>query len=66
VPIHYVVCHLSDDHQNRVSLAFTMDADNVERFGRSEETLIGSLQFTGKDAEKESPPAVSGKAKKTR
>jgi len=45
VPIHYVFYHLSDDHQNRVSIAFTMDAEMVERFGRSEETLISSFAF---------------------
>lgn len=62
VPIHYVFYHLSDDHQNRLSLAFTMDADNVERFGRAEETLIGSLQFTTQPEEKTTPPRVSSRA----
>jgi hypothetical protein len=45
VPIQYVFFHLSDDHQNRLSLAITMDAEQAERFGRAEETLINSLQF---------------------
>jgi hypothetical protein len=61
VAIQYVFYHLSDDQQNRLSLALTMDADNVERFGRAEETLIGSLQFTSKPA-----PAVSAKPKTTK
>ena len=63
VPIHYVFYHLSDDHQNRLSLAFTMDADNVERFGRAEETLISSLQFTDRAEEPAKPAAVSAKRK---
>jgi hypothetical protein len=63
VPIHYVFYHLSDDHQNRLSLAFTMDADNVERFGRAEETLIGSLQFLDRAEEPAKPAAVSAKRK---
>ncbi len=46
VPIHYVFYHVSDDHQNRLSLAFTMDAEQAERFGRSEETLLSSLRFS--------------------
>jgi len=66
VPIHYVFYHLSDDHQNRLSLAFTMDADNVERFGRAEETLIGSLQFIDRAEEPARPAAVSSKAKNTK
>jgi hypothetical protein len=64
VPIHYVFCHLSDDHQNRLSLAFTMDADNVERFARSEETVIDSLQFTAKIADDETKPTEQAKAEK--
>jgi hypothetical protein len=46
VPIQYVFYHLSDDRQNRASLAFTMDAEMVERFGRADETLVGSFTFT--------------------
>lgn len=63
VPIHYVFYHLSDDHQNRLSLALTMDADNVERCGRAEETLINSLQFIDRSDEPAKPAAVSAKRK---
>jgi hypothetical protein len=66
VPIHYVFYHLSDDPQNRLSLAFTMDADNVERFGRAEETLIGSLQFIDRAEEPAKTPAVSTRPKSTK
>lgn len=66
VPIHYVFYHLSDDHQNRLSLAFTMDADNVERFGRAEETLIGSLQFIDRAEEPAKTRAVSARPKSTK
>jgi hypothetical protein len=45
VPIHYVFYHVSDDRQNRVSLAFTMDAELAERFARSDDMLVGSLLF---------------------
>lgn len=63
VPIHYVFYHLSDDHQNRLSLAFTMDADNAERFARAEETLISSLRFTDRAEEPATRPGVSARKK---
>ena len=62
VPIHYAFYHLSDDHQNRTTLAFTMDNDNVERFGRAEETLVSSFQFIGQPATSE-PAKTATQAK---
>jgi len=63
VPIQYVFYHLSDDHQRRLSLAFTMDAEQVERFGRAEETLISSLQFIEqKEADKVSAREKTSKS----
>jgi hypothetical protein len=59
VPIQYVFYHLSDDQQNRVSLAFTMDSERVERFGRADETLVSSFTFTER-AEPVSPEAKAG------
>jgi hypothetical protein len=47
VPLHWVFYHLSDDQGHRVTLAFTMDAENAPKFGRAEETLISSFYFTG-------------------
>jgi hypothetical protein len=60
VPLQWVFYHLSDDHNHRVSLALTINAEHVERFGRAEETIIHSFYFTPATATAEQAKQNSG------
>ena len=62
VPIHWIYFHLTDNHGERLSLAFTLDAKLVERFGGADRTLVNSLEIRPAPAPRAASASGSGSA----
>jgi hypothetical protein len=46
IAINWIYYHVSDNQGRRAALAFTMDADLMERFAENDRLLVDSLEFT--------------------
>lgn len=45
VPIHWIYYHATNEDGRRAAIAFTLEADLVERFAESDQTVIETLRF---------------------
>ena len=46
-PIHWIYCHLSDDHGRRLSCIFTLEASLEDPFAGKDESVTNSIEFIG-------------------
>lgn len=64
LPIQWIYYHISDDHGRQTAFVFTMDAKVMEKFGGTDQSIVGTFEFTKRSTPPPTPAGPSETAAK--
>jgi hypothetical protein len=64
IPVVWIYYHVSSDDGRRAALAFTLEADLLERFAECDRTMVETFQFTPRPEPTEKEPSAPAEAER--